>query len=308
MALRIDYSGNKGFRLLRLFESLNKGEVLNKAELANNFAVSPKTIQRDIDDLRAYLAETHFTEAEMSIKYDRIRNGYYLVRLEREWFTKEEVLVLCKILLESRAVQKDELSGLVEKMMTQVLPDERKIIGNIIRNEYHNYIPLGHGKKLLGPIWALSGYINLNEMISFEYERQDGKMREHTVKPVSVMFSEFYFYLISFMANDSREYPTVFRIDRIRNIKGTAQKFEVPYKNRFNDGEFRKRVQFMYPGELKTVKFEFSGPSLEAIQDKLPTARVVSQKDGVYTITVESYGDGVLMWLRTQGDWIHLLE
>lgn len=85
MNLGIDYTGNKGFRLLSIYERLNKGEVVEKAQLAESFGVTLKTIQRDIDDLRAYLAETHFEEGEVSIKYDKVRNGYYLVRFEREW-------------------------------------------------------------------------------------------------------------------------------------------------------------------------------------------------------------------------------
>ncbi len=60
----------------------------------------------------------------------------------------------------------------------------------------------------------------------------------------------------------------------------------------------------MYSGELKKVTFEFSGPSLEAILDKLPTAEVIGEKDGVYTIRAESYGEGIHMWLNSQGDWV----
>ena len=101
--LSLDYNGNKGFRLLSIYERLNKGELVKKDQLAEYFGVTPKTIQRDIDDLRAYLAETHFSETEVKIKYDKARNGYYLVRFEREWLTNEEVMALCKILLESRA-------------------------------------------------------------------------------------------------------------------------------------------------------------------------------------------------------------
>ena len=55
-----DYKGKKSFRLLNMYERLNKGEVLNKNELAINFGVTNKTIQRDIDDLRAYISENCF--------------------------------------------------------------------------------------------------------------------------------------------------------------------------------------------------------------------------------------------------------
>ena len=142
--LSLDYNGNKGFRLLNLYERLNKGEVVSKDALAKDFGVSLKTIQRDIDDLRAYLAEIHFTEMEVSIQYDKAKNGYYLVRLEREWLTNEEVLALTKILLESRAFQKDELSRLIDKLIMQTAVNDRKTVEEIIRSEYLSYVPLQH--------------------------------------------------------------------------------------------------------------------------------------------------------------------
>lgn len=305
--LKLDYNGNKGFRLLSIYERLNKGELLNKLQLAYDYGITPKTVQRDIDGIRAYLAETHSDEGEVSIKYDKVHSGYYLVRFEREWLTNEEVLALCKILLESRAFNKTELNGLIRKLLAQVVPADRKTIDEIIGNEKHCYVPLKHNKNLLKQIWQLSEYVNKNEVISFKYTRKDGISKEHFIKPVAIMFSEYYFYLVSFMADDSKEYPTIFRIDRIIDIKGTKENFAVPYSEKFSDGEFRKRVQFMYSGELKRVTFEFIGPSIEAVLDRLPTAEVLSEKNGVYTVRVDAYGDGILMWLRSQGDWVKYL-
>lgn len=77
MSMSLDYNGNKGFRLLSIYERLNKGEVLNKAGLAADYGVGEKTVQRDIDDLRAFLAEEHQFESEVAIKYDRAKQGYY---------------------------------------------------------------------------------------------------------------------------------------------------------------------------------------------------------------------------------------
>ena len=300
MDFNMNFNGNKGFRLLNIYERLNKGETIHKTDLADSFHVSEKTIQRDIDDLRAYLSETHFAESEISIKYDKTRDGYYLVRMEREWLTNEEVLALCKILLESRAFRKDELSQLIGKLVMQVTPVDKKQVENIILNEYASYVPLKHNKKLLDPIWELSGHISNQEVISFSYVRQDGTPSRKFVKPVSIMFSEFYFYLIAFEADGSKPYPIVYRIDRMSDIKSTGEKFSIPYRDKFNDGEFRKRVQFMYPGELKTVTFEYSGV-LEAALDRLPTARVIGEHNGKYTISAEVYGTGIDMWLRSQG-------
>lgn len=305
--MEFDFNGNKGFRLLNMYELLNRGELIKKAELAKRYGVTEKTIQRDIDELRMYLANTRFVDGEISILYDRSRSGYYLVRVEREWITNEEVLAVCKILLESRAFCKEELDTLVAKLLAQVTSNDRKQVENMIRNEGFYYVPLRHGKRLLGSIWEISQYITNNEVIQISYVRQDGVERDHEVKPVAIMFSEYYFYLVAFMADDRHDFPTVFRIDRIKRFQGLGTKFRVPYKDKFNDGEFRKRVQFMYSGELQRVKFKFSGTSIEAVLDRLPTAEILSKNDGVYVISVEVYGNGVDMWIRSQGEKVEVL-
>ncbi len=305
--MHINFNGNKGFRLLSMYERLNKGELINKAELAAAYGVTEKTIQRDIDDLREYLACTHYDEGEVAIAYDRSRAGYYLVRMERDWLTNEEVLAVCKILLESRAFCKEELGSLVTKLSAQVTPHDRKQVEELIRNEQFCYVPLRHGKKLLTSIWELSQYITKQEVIRIAYSRQDGTEREHKVKPVALMFSEYYFYLIAYMADGCKDFPTVFRIDRISSFQGMGDKFNIPHRDKFSDGEFRQRVQFMYSGELRRVKFEYSGPLIEAVLDRLPTAKILSKKDECYTISAEVYGNGIDMWLKGQGEKVEVL-
>jgi predicted DNA-binding transcriptional regulator YafY len=297
------YKGrDKLFRVITMYERLNKGELLGKAHLAQEFAVAPKSVQRDIEDLRAYLAEAHQMEDEVAIQYDRAKKAYYLIRLEREWLTNEEILATAKILLESRAFCAEELKLLLDKLLTQVTPDNRKTVAAIINSERRNYVPLKHGQKLFPALWELAQYIGRTETVSFAYTRQDGVRKQHLVQPVGIMFSEFYFYLIAFLADGRRDYPTVFRVDRIAELKGTKKKFTVPYSKRFSEGEFRKRVQFMYPGELRTLRFKYAGPSVEAVLDRLPTAKILSQKDGAYEIEAEVYGKGIDIWLKGQGE------
>lgn len=307
MNLGMDYNGNKGFRLLSIYERLNKGEIIEKAQLAEYYRVTEKTIQRDIDDLRAYLVEKYHSEDEVAIKYDKVKKGYYLVRFEREWLTNQEVLALCKILLESRAFCKDELNTLISKLLSQLVPDNSKKVENMIRSEQHHYVPLRHEKYLLSILWELAQYITTCEIVGFTYTRQDGVSKDKTVKPISIMFSEYYFYLIAYIADGSKDFPTIFRIDRISNLNGTEEHFNIPYKDKFNDGEFRKRVQFMYSGELQKIKFNFTGPSIEAVLDRLPTAQILAEKNGTYTIRAEVFGKGIDMWLRSQGDYVEIL-
>jgi predicted DNA-binding transcriptional regulator YafY len=292
---------DKTYRILRMYEALNKNKPIEKAGLARMFGVSEKTVQRDIDELRAYIADGH---GGATIEYDKARNEYSLVRGGKELLSSEETLALVKIVLESRAFPKDEAKLLVEKLIAQAIPEDAPFVREMIKNELFYYVQLRHGKNLFPLIWELSWTIFDQEAVKFTYKRQDGIRGERKVKPVAMMFSEFYFYLIAYLANGSHNFPAVFRVDRIENIRRTGEKFFIPHEEKFNLGEFRKRVQFMYPGPLERVTFDFKGDSIEAVLDRLPTAEIIGEKDGIYTVTAEVYGKGVDMWLRSQGDFI----
>lgn len=58
----------------------------------------------------------------------------------------------------------------------------------------------------------------------------------------------------------------------------------------------------MYGGKLQKVKFKYRGENVEAILDRLPTAKILEEEDGVYTLSAEVFGKGIDMWLRSQGD------
>ena len=298
---------NKGPRLLDMYERLSRGEILTKKELAETYGVTVKTIQRDIDELRTYLAETSLRCGHGEIQYDPAKKGYELIRSTYEHLNHKEILALAKILLESRALEPGELHTILDKLTAESPPKDRSVITDIIKNESFYYVPLQHRKKLLDPLWDLSLAIRNQEILHIHYIRQDGVERQHDVKPMAILFSEFYFYLVAFKEEEIA-FPTIFRVDRIKSMEKTGKTFHIPYGDRFKDGEFRKRVQFMYPGPLRRVKFTYSGPSVEAVLDRLPTAKILEEKDGVYTIVAEAYGIGIDMWLGSQGDRVKVIQ
>jgi predicted DNA-binding transcriptional regulator YafY len=288
-----------------MYKQLSYGESLKKNVLINEFNVTAKTVQRDIDDLRLYLNES----SEGDLCYDRKNDCYILERISSGFLTEKEVFVICKVLIESRAFNKEEFEVLIKKLLIPLSPKQRIPVETRIGNERVNYLQLKHGKPLIDRIWQLANQITKRQFTKIYYVRLDKTPREHLIKPVGIMFSEFYFYLISWLADDSKDYYTVFRVDRITDVVIIKERFEIPYAERFNESEFRKRVQFMYSGKLKRVKFLFKGPSLEVVFDRLPTAQVIGKtSDGRVMITAESYGDGINMWLHSQGDRVEIIE
>ena len=201
-----------------MYEWLNRGDVINKKEFAEMFGISEKSVQRDIEDLRAYIAE-NVDDGDAYIEYDQTKKGYVLIKCEQKFLTNEEILSITKILLESRSFNKDEINTLINKLLFQATPSAKMNIKDLILNERHNYIPPRHDRPLIHLIWELSCHISYQEIIEFDYTRQDKKVVHRTVKPLTIMFSEYYFYLIAWFANDSKDFPAIFRVDRITNIK-----------------------------------------------------------------------------------------
>ena len=42
--------------------------------------------------------------------------------------------------------------------------------------------------------------------------------------------------------------------------------------------------------------------------DRLPTAKVIKTEANIHTIVTESYGDGIKMWLNSQGKNVKIIE
>lgn len=80
------------------------------------------------------------------------------------------------------------------------------------------------------------------------------------------------------------------------------------YNSRFEEGEFRKRTQFMYAGKLLRLRFRYSGDNTDAILDRLPTARIVNEQEDGTVIEAEVYGKGIIMWMLSQGPNIEVLQ
>ena len=93
-----DYKIN---RILSIYQRLIKGDILNKEQLALEFGVSDKSIQRDIENLKNYLGEQ--PNGTKLIKYSRSLKGYVLEETKDSQFSRENILALIKVILGTRA-------------------------------------------------------------------------------------------------------------------------------------------------------------------------------------------------------------
>lgn len=308
-------------RILDIYIRLCEGKTINKAEEAERFGVNERSIQRDIDEIRAFLDERAVSGNDSRrVVYDRNKKGFVMEGEEGSMLDNNEILAVSKILLASRAFTKSEISSILDKIISGCVPQKNmKLVSDLVSNEKYHYVQPKHSTKVMKKLWDLGEHIKNREYIEIRYFRQ-GENSKNTVsrlvEPLAVIFSEYYFYLLTFTIKQdengkykrTHDYPTVFRLDRITKCKAVGVNFNVSYANRFEEGVFRKRVQFMYAGELLHLKLKYTGKSVDAILDRLPTAEIIGEDSGGWLIKANVYGKGILMWLLSQGDLVEVLE
>lgn len=307
---------DKSYRVLYIYTELMCGHTVKKRELALRFNVNEKSIQRDLETIREFLDRKMGEEGYgAQLIYDFYNKCYCLEQNQQLNLSNAEALAVSKILLASRAFTRKEMMSILDKLIEKCVPaEERRVVNDLLCNERFHYVELQHKKLFLDKLLPLGSAIREYRIIQIKYEKL--KNRDWVVrrlKPLAILFSEYYFYLVGFIEGIDRNkafenaddpFPTIYRIDRIQELEILDEHFEIPYANRFEEGEFRKRIQFMFGGRLQKIKLECSGDTVEAVLDRLPTAKIMKEDDGIYTISAEVFGKGIDMWLRSQGDWI----
>lgn len=297
----------KQYRVLEIFFRAMRGEDISVAELANEYGVSTKSISRSISDLKAFLADHRELVGNTAFEYSH-QDKCYRLHMD-EFLTNKELFALVEVMIGARAFSKMELLAITDKLKRFTTAEDRPVLNELIRKELYHYPEVKHDcESVEDRLWQIVNCITEHKEITIEYYRMDRKWKTHRVRPASVMFTDYYFYLIAFMAEGKMDKPYYFRLDRIKDVTEHRKKFSTEDIPEFDEGLLRKRSTFMWQGKLRTIRFEFSGPSVQAVLDKLPTAKIIERLgDRKYLIEAETYGDGIKMWLLSQGSWVKVV-
>lgn len=289
----------QSMRILSMYARLYAGKGINKKEEAEHFQVSDKTIQRDLEHIRDYL------KPDNVIRYNIVEKQYFW-QDRHSLLTADAVYSTAKILLESRAFLKGDMQQIIKHLINQVDLSEKKTLEAVLHSDLSGYKNLQTSTSIIESLWQLACEIQQKNCIEIIYTKEiNPSDKPKTLLPVGILFSEYYFYLVAYQTAFKPSYPTIYRIDRIHSIKSLPH-FKPPYDVAyFSESEFRDRIQFMYTGDLLTIRFRFTGPSVQAVLDRLPTAR---QLNGTDEFEAQVYGKGIKMWLLSQGKHIEVLS
>ena len=95
----------------------------------------------------------------------------------------KELFALVKILLGSRVLSKDEVLTLIYKLKKFTTVNNREKLDNLIRKEIYHYPEVKSDCKSV---------IENKQLLSITYYKMNRDEVKHKIKPVSIMFSEYY--------------------------------------------------------------------------------------------------------------------
>ena len=109
----MNHTTPKSSRTLDIYARLCEGKSISKSEEAQKFCVDERTIQRDIDYIRAFLDERAISGTDSrTIKYNRQKKCFEMNGTDGYLMSNAEILATSKILLERRAFTKKENSSI----------------------------------------------------------------------------------------------------------------------------------------------------------------------------------------------------
>ena len=287
---------DKVTRLLLLFSKLLNGEEINKTIFCFENDCSPRTFDRDIEEIRLYLSDTF---SSMELKYERSSNTYFIEGAKRNFLEPMEYLLVEHILKDSMVLRKDEFDILSMHLLENTeysasLQNERREVCNSYESPLHN-------KALLKMHGDLLNTIRTKKCIRIKYYKFDGDEVNQKIIPCDVKYDLGYLYLIGYRADKDDEYPAYYRMDRIFSFEILNHQtiFE---ENRVKEyvEKYSKGITQMYGGSFIEIGVKCTNDFYPYIFDKFRVIKKVTQDEQFTMLTLDVFEDGFIKWIMSQ--------
>lgn len=202
-----NHSEDKAKRILEIYTKLRLGKRVCKAALSKAYGVSQRTIQRDITDIQCFLQDQCMeTGSIQEIVYDKQEGGYLLRTEQNHYLREKEVMVICRVLLGSRALVKAELFPIIQSLIAVCSDDAKEsVVKNLLQNGMQLYIEPEHDRKLIDQLWKLEQAVKGHRYIEIRYnDLEDRGEMAWKLKPMQVLFLESNFYLVACILDEGK--------------------------------------------------------------------------------------------------------
>lgn len=227
-------------RVLMLFWQLYSGMRISKAAFCFEMDITPRTFDRDIEDIRNFLSEGYLGQ---EVIFDRMSNTYRMTGSIKKTLAEVEYTAMIAILLGSKALRKDEMNGLV-KSLGKLTEHSAEGLKAEINQMLYEYVETAHSNAVLKMQWDLFQCIKRKVIIRMQYLNEQGEGEERLVIPCVLFFDSYHFRL---RAEDLKEGGMKeYYVDRIeafeivRNLNLTERRLYFTEKENEGDREYGK--------------------------------------------------------------------
>jgi len=292
---------------------LEENKPLQNREIADKIDGNIRSVQRSIDKIAEIFDQNIVLNRYFEFSESNRAHAVNFKAVLKE----EQILLLSKLLISSRSLNKSESASLIDSMLKMVDDEKSEIINSAINSERLTDTYIGDKSDRQEKLWQLEQHIHAKDKIKFKYT--DHEVTEKTeistveILPVHTFFDNYYFFLVG-LEKTSHEYKT-YRIDWMDQIENINIKLHVEYRKRHNHGEDAQLNAYGYMGEKTRIQFEYYG-YIGYVQDRFPSCKVIKRLDkknkfpfSVNLLEIEvNYSPGVKLWLLGQTPILRVME
>jgi predicted DNA-binding transcriptional regulator YafY len=212
-------------RLLSIIIYLLNRELVSARELATQFEVSIRTIQRDM--------ETLCCSGIPIVSVQGAQGGFGIVegyKLDRQLInTNDLFFILTALESISSTFKNQQIHATLEKIKSFVHDHQSKEIERSRDKLFIDFSAFSIGRNSTELFNLIEQGIEKQQLLQFSYTDSSFQMSERLVEPMTIVFKWFSWYLFAFcrLRNDFR----LFRLSRMENISLTSQRFERRSRN-----------------------------------------------------------------------------
>jgi len=247
-------------RLIRLYDRFYSGQRIYPPDLAEEFGVSLRSLQRDLAELQ----ELHLPIKTVEIEE---RQNYVLMETARKFPVTFGLPDLIVVILALRMMEQYEGTGL-----TGYLSDLATKIGDRL-NQVASDRAIDLRRKLFAQQPFPRNYTSKEDAVDdiltalvyqkklkLKYQPLSAKAKTHVVCPYCLLSYKSGLYLLARIDPPHQgARPTVFALERILDCERVDETFDLP--DDWDPGAFLPELGGLLPGSSETVEIEFD-PSL----------------------------------------------
>ncbi|GKU83965.1 YafY family protein [Niallia sp. NCCP-28] len=277
--------------LAMIIKLLNKNRITAK-ELAEEFEVSVRTIQRDIDSINM--------AGIPIVSYKGSNGGYGILeeyKIRTGLFNEvEHDLLLTALNGVYKTYDDKQLKQIIEKLTSIKANDTIKQQSSVLLD----FGGWGPTEKRTEKVNTIKKSIESNKAIIFQYIDINGSCTEREIEPITLILKVNKWYVYSFckLRNEYR----LFKLGRMRNIKLTNQDIE--------QREYAREYNFyQHNREMVSVSMKFTQHALNELEDYFEFDDLEFRDDGwIYLTETLPEDEWVYRIILGLGDQIEVLE